>query len=157
MSLNIGQEGLTFLGKVERTRAGYVLSSNTGQPRPLHASDANALLDGSLMGLGDLRSAGPPPPRKCGARVKTVRAAEAQKAINSGKKVMMKFYSPGCEACGETAPEVAIAARNLCGDAQVVGVNIDKDDPLARLATCHTGIQMSNGSSTSPSKSCGCT
>jgi len=69
--------------------------------------------------------------RSCKRVVRNHTGAEINKKIQSGKAVVVQFASPHCGACHETNPHIDKAANELCGDAEVVRVNVDTNDKFA--------------------------
>jgi len=148
MTIGIGETTFTFLGPVTRTRKGYVLQ-HQGRERQLNPQDANALANGSVMGLDDLRKHTKPLPRKCKRTVRTVEAEEARRIIKSSKKpVMVAFVANWCGACQETKPEIRQAARHVCDKAEVLMVDVDKNEALSskhKVEALPTAIVFKNG------------
>ena len=48
-----------------------------------------------------------------------------------GKPTLVQFYANWCDHCAKTRPEVDRASAMLCGDANVVRVNVEQHSKLA--------------------------
>jgi thioredoxin-like negative regulator of GroEL len=63
--------------------------------------------------------------------LKSSTSTEVKQKIKNGETLVVKFYSPSCEACEEAAPEIQAAACPYRSDAEFLEVNVDDDPTLA--------------------------
>jgi len=133
-TLQLGESEFTFLGPVTRTKEGYVLHSRAGE-RPVHPSDAQRLINGETLDIGELRSNTKPLPKKCSRKVPILKEDQAKQLIaksSRGKPALLAFVAGWCGACAETKPEVREAARFACSSADVAMVDVDKAEKLSQ-------------------------
>jgi thioredoxin-like negative regulator of GroEL len=69
--------------------------------------------------------------KMCSRTIRTVTGGEARKLINSGKPVAIQFFSPFCAHCEETKPEMEKTQQTLCGEVELVRVNVDTNTSFA--------------------------
>jgi len=69
----------------------------------------------------------------CPVRVVEANKANIQKVMQGkgGKPTLVQFYANWCGHCVKTKPEVDKASAALCGDANVVRVNVEQHSKLA--------------------------
>jgi thioredoxin len=64
------------------------------------------------------------------------------------KPVLIQYYANWCDHCRKTRPEVDKASQQLCGDANVVRVNVEQHSALAEklgIDGLPTLVLMENG------------
>lgn len=68
----------------------------------------------------------------CPVRVKEASRGNAVKLVQgSSKPTLIQFYADWCGACHETRPAVDKASQQLCGEVDVVRVNVERHSDLA--------------------------
>lgn len=68
----------------------------------------------------------------CPIRVREAHKGTAEKLVQGkDKPVLVQFYADWCGHCQEVRPEVDKASQQLCGEVDVVRVNVDRNSDLA--------------------------
>jgi thioredoxin 1 len=75
-------------------------------------------------------------PKTCPIRVREANRGNALQIVQggNGKPVLIQFYADWCGHCQEVRPEVDKASRELCGEVDVVRVNVDRHSAIADKA-----------------------
>lgn len=70
--------------------------------------------------------------KSCPIRVREAHKGQAVRLVQGTKKpVLVQFYADWCGHCSDVRPEVDKASQELCGDVDVVRVNVDRNSELA--------------------------
>lgn len=88
-------------------------------------------------------------PKYCPIKVREANRGNATKIIQgSNKPVLVQFYADWCGACHEARPLVDQASQQLCGEVDVVRVNVERHSDLANkmgIKGLPTIAMISNG------------